>query len=99
LLAAADRVIGRWCASVQVYWQGHYLLHDEVITFPVALPLLGLFAPFVRSRINELAAVVLGREPSRLLEVSSPIPGAKTPKVSIHIPAYREPPPSDRMPC
>ena len=92
LLAAADHLVGHWCASVLVYWQGHYFLHGEVITFAIALPLLGLLAPIVRSRLNEMATVALGREPARLLSVSSPAPAASTPKVSIHIPAYREPP-------
>jgi cellulose synthase/poly-beta-1,6-N-acetylglucosamine synthase-like glycosyltransferase/exo-beta-1,3-glucanase (GH17 family) len=92
LLAGADHLIGHWCASVLVYWQGHYLVHGEVITFAVALPLLGLLGPIVRSRLNEMAAVALGREPARLLSVSSLTPAAYTPKVSIHIPAYREPP-------
>jgi cellulose synthase/poly-beta-1,6-N-acetylglucosamine synthase-like glycosyltransferase/exo-beta-1,3-glucanase (GH17 family) len=92
LLAAADHLIGGWCASVLVYWQGHYLLHGEVITFAIALPLLALLAPIMRSRVNEMATVALGREPARLLDASSPKSGAATPKVSIHIPAYREPP-------
>jgi exo-beta-1,3-glucanase (GH17 family)/cellulose synthase/poly-beta-1,6-N-acetylglucosamine synthase-like glycosyltransferase len=92
LLAAADHLIGHWCASVLVYWQGHYLVHGEVITFAVALPLLGLLGPIVRSRLNEMATVALGREPTRLLSASLPAPGAYMPKVSIHIPAYREPP-------
>jgi cellulose synthase/poly-beta-1,6-N-acetylglucosamine synthase-like glycosyltransferase/exo-beta-1,3-glucanase (GH17 family) len=92
LLAAVDHLIGAWCASVLVYWQGHYLLHGEVITFAIALPLLTLLAPIIRSRVNEMAAVALGRDPARLLDVSSPKVGAVTPKVSIHIPAYREPP-------
>src|ERR1700723_1408525 len=92
LLAAADHLIGGWCASVLVYWQGHYLLHGEVITFAIALPLLALLAPIMRSRVNEMATVALGREPARLLDVSSPKVVAATPKVSIHIPAYREPP-------
>jgi cellulose synthase/poly-beta-1,6-N-acetylglucosamine synthase-like glycosyltransferase/exo-beta-1,3-glucanase (GH17 family) len=92
LLAAADHLIGHWCASVLVYWQGHYLVHGEVITFAVALPLLGLLGPIVRSRLNEMATVALGREPIRLLSASLPAPAAYMPKVSIHIPAYREPP-------
>jgi cellulose synthase/poly-beta-1,6-N-acetylglucosamine synthase-like glycosyltransferase/exo-beta-1,3-glucanase (GH17 family) len=92
LLAAADHLIGHWCASVLVYWQGHYLVHGEVITFAVALPLLGLLGPIVRSRLNEMATVALGREPTRLLSASLPAPAAYMPKVSIHIPAYREPP-------
>jgi cellulose synthase/poly-beta-1,6-N-acetylglucosamine synthase-like glycosyltransferase/exo-beta-1,3-glucanase (GH17 family) len=92
LLAAADHLIGHWCANVLVYWQDHYLVFGEVITFAVALPLLGLLAPIVRSRINEMATVALGREPTRLLGMSALNPSAHTPKVSIHIPAYREPP-------
>jgi cellulose synthase/poly-beta-1,6-N-acetylglucosamine synthase-like glycosyltransferase/exo-beta-1,3-glucanase (GH17 family) len=92
LLTAADHLAGHWCASVLVYWQNHYPLHGEIITFAVALPLLGLLGPVVRSRLNEMASVALGREPARLLNLSSPQPAANTPKVSIHIPAYREPP-------
>jgi cellulose synthase/poly-beta-1,6-N-acetylglucosamine synthase-like glycosyltransferase/exo-beta-1,3-glucanase (GH17 family) len=92
LLVAADHLIGGWCADVLVYWQDHYLLHGEVITFAIALPLLALLAPIIRSRVNEMATVALGREPARLLDVSSPKAGAGTPKVSMHIPAYREPP-------
>jgi cellulose synthase/poly-beta-1,6-N-acetylglucosamine synthase-like glycosyltransferase/exo-beta-1,3-glucanase (GH17 family) len=92
LLTAADHLAGHWCASVLVYWQNHYPLHGEIITFAVAVPLLGLLGPIVRSRLNEMAAVALGREPARLLNLSSPQPAANAPKVSIHIPAYREPP-------
>jgi exo-beta-1,3-glucanase (GH17 family) len=42
LLAAADHLIGGWCADVLVYWQDHYLLHGEVITFAIALGRLPL---------------------------------------------------------
>jgi cellulose synthase/poly-beta-1,6-N-acetylglucosamine synthase-like glycosyltransferase/exo-beta-1,3-glucanase (GH17 family) len=92
LLTGADHLVGHWCASVFMYWQDHYLLHGEVITFAIALPLLSLLAPIVRSRLNEMATVALGSEPTRLLDVSSPEHGENTPKVSIHIPAHREPP-------
>ena len=92
LLAGADHLFGHWCASVFVYWQHHYLVHGEVITFAIALPLLGLLAPIVRSRVNEMATVALGRGPRRLLKLSQPMPHVRSPKVSIHLPAYREPP-------
>ncbi len=92
VLAAADHFIGHWCASVLVYWHGHYLLHGEVIAFGVGLPLMGLLAPIVLSRVHEMATVALGRAPTRLLGAPSPSPSARVPKVSIHIPAYREPP-------
>ena len=92
LLAGADHVIGDWFASVLGYWHAHYFLHGEVIAFIVGLPLLGLLAPVLFSRVSELAAIVFGRRPARLLASSPPHRGDHIPKVSIHIPAYREPP-------
>jgi cellulose synthase/poly-beta-1,6-N-acetylglucosamine synthase-like glycosyltransferase/exo-beta-1,3-glucanase (GH17 family) len=92
LLAGVDHLFGHWCASAFAYWQHHYLVHGEVITFAIALPLLGLLAPIVRSRVNEMATVALGRGPGRLLKLSPPMPHVRSPKVSIHLPAYREPP-------
>jgi len=92
VLAGADHLIGDWCAGVQVYWHDHYLLHGEMITFAIALPLLGLLAPIVLFRVHEMTTVALGRKPTRLLNLLSRGSDAGTPKVSIHIPAYREPP-------
>ncbi|MDE3229233.1 MAG: HAD-IC family P-type ATPase, partial [Chloroflexota bacterium] len=89
-VSSADHLLGHWCASVLVYWHTHYLLFGEVISFALALPLLALLAPILRARLNEMAKIALGREPTRLL--ISTAPGARSPKVSIHIPAYREPP-------
>jgi len=92
VLAGADHLIGDWCAGVQVYWHDHYLLHGEMITFAIALPLLGLLAPIVLFKVHELTTVALGSKPTRLLDLLPPGEDARTPKVSIHIPAYREPP-------
>jgi cellulose synthase/poly-beta-1,6-N-acetylglucosamine synthase-like glycosyltransferase/exo-beta-1,3-glucanase (GH17 family) len=92
VLAGADHLIGDWCAGVQVYWHDHYLLHGELITFAIALPLMGLLAPIVLFRVHEMTTVALGSKPARLLNLLAPVVGARTPKVSIHIPAYREPP-------
>ena len=75
VLAGADHLIGDWCAGVQVYWHDHYLLHGEVITFAIALPLLGLLAPIVLFRVREMATVALGRKPTRLLNLLSPVTG------------------------
>src|SRR5260370_4341677 len=52
LLAAADHCVGHWCANVLVYWHGHHRLQRRVITFAIALPLLGLLAPIVPSPLN-----------------------------------------------
>ena len=92
VLAGFDHLIGDWCAGVQVYWHDHYLLHGEMLTFAMALPLLGLLAPIVLFRVREMATVALGSKPTRLLNLLSPPLDPRSPKVSIHIPAYREPP-------
>jgi cellulose synthase/poly-beta-1,6-N-acetylglucosamine synthase-like glycosyltransferase/exo-beta-1,3-glucanase (GH17 family) len=92
LLSGIDHLCGHWCADLLVYWHTHYLLVGEAISFAIALPLLFLLAPVLRSRVNELAKVSFGRGPRRLLKLNAPTPGGRSPKVSIHIPAYREPP-------
>jgi cellulose synthase/poly-beta-1,6-N-acetylglucosamine synthase-like glycosyltransferase/exo-beta-1,3-glucanase (GH17 family) len=92
LLATADHVFGSWCAALFAYWQRHYPLHGEIVTFAIALPLLGLLVPIVRSRLNETAAIALGRQPLQLLDAAALRAAPSTPKISIHIPAYREPP-------
>jgi cellulose synthase/poly-beta-1,6-N-acetylglucosamine synthase-like glycosyltransferase/exo-beta-1,3-glucanase (GH17 family) len=92
LLSGIDHLCGHWCADLFVYWHSHYLLVGETVSFAIALPLLALLAPVVRSRVNEMAKVSFGRGPTRLLKVTPPVPRGHVPKVSIHIPAYREPP-------
>src|SRR6195256_97639 len=44
------------------------------------------------ARVEELAAVAFGRSPRRLIAGPPPAADGFGPKVSIHIPAYREPP-------
>jgi exo-beta-1,3-glucanase (GH17 family)/cellulose synthase/poly-beta-1,6-N-acetylglucosamine synthase-like glycosyltransferase len=94
LISAADHVVGDWGVGVFGYWHGHYLLAGEAIAFSVGLPLLGILVPIVLSRIEELAAIVFGGRPERLLtpQGAGAHQAGFLPKVSIHIPAYREPP-------
>ena len=44
------------------------------------------------ARIDEIAAIAFGRKPLRLIAAPPLAPEAAAPKVSIHIPAYNEPP-------
>jgi glycosyltransferase involved in cell wall biosynthesis len=44
------------------------------------------------ARIEEIAAIAFGRAPRRLADAPPLVPEVFAPKVSIHIPAYREPP-------
>jgi cellulose synthase/poly-beta-1,6-N-acetylglucosamine synthase-like glycosyltransferase len=92
LLSCVDHLFGHWYSSLLTYWQTHYFLPGEIISFAVALPLLCLLVPIVRSRVNEMAKVMLGSGPTELLQFVPSMRGSTTPKVSIHIPAYREPP-------
>jgi cellulose synthase/poly-beta-1,6-N-acetylglucosamine synthase-like glycosyltransferase/exo-beta-1,3-glucanase (GH17 family) len=92
LLSGADHLCGHWCASLLVYWQTHYLLLGEAISFALGLPLLALLAPVLRARVREIAKVAFGCGPTRLLRAGLRVSGVRSPKVSIHIPAYREPP-------
>src|SRR5205823_7004895 len=44
------------------------------------------------ARVEEIASIAFGRAPRRLIAAAAPAPDGFAPKVSIHIPAHREPP-------
>jgi exo-beta-1,3-glucanase (GH17 family)/cellulose synthase/poly-beta-1,6-N-acetylglucosamine synthase-like glycosyltransferase len=93
LLAAAAHTVGAWSAILFAYWNGHYFVFGAAIAYTLALLLLIPLIFIAMKRIEEVANVAFGAKPRRLI-VSPPLvpePPA-TPKVSIHIPAYREPP-------
>jgi exo-beta-1,3-glucanase (GH17 family)/cellulose synthase/poly-beta-1,6-N-acetylglucosamine synthase-like glycosyltransferase len=92
LLAITDHVIGNWWANVFAYWHDHYFLIGEAVAFAFGLPLLVMMIPIVRSRVEELGAIAFGVSPRRLLTAPAAAAESYAPKVSIHIPAYREPP-------
>jgi cellulose synthase/poly-beta-1,6-N-acetylglucosamine synthase-like glycosyltransferase/exo-beta-1,3-glucanase (GH17 family) len=97
LLAAAANVVGAWVATVFDYWNGHYFVFGSAFALGLGTTLLIPLVLIGLRRIDEIAGILFGRPPRRLL----PAPGAgpapavlpqSTPKVSIHIPAYMEPP-------
>lgn len=91
VLATAAQVVGAWTASVVAYWQVHYFVPGAAISFGLGMALLVPLIIIVLAQIDEIAAIAFGRKPWRLLK--GPITlNETTPKVSIHIPAYREPP-------
>ncbi len=93
LLAAAAHVAGAWFAILFAYWNGHYFVPGAAFAFGLALV---LFIPLIfiaLTRIEEIANVAFGRKPRRLIVAPPLAPELPVaPKVSIHIPAYREPP-------
>ena len=93
LLAAAAHTIGAWFAILFAYWNGHYFVTGAVIAYALALILLIPLIFIAMKRIEEIASIAFGAKPRRLIVSPPLVPELPvTPKVSIHIPACREPP-------
>jgi exo-beta-1,3-glucanase (GH17 family)/cellulose synthase/poly-beta-1,6-N-acetylglucosamine synthase-like glycosyltransferase len=96
LLAAAANGVGAWAATVFAYWNGHYFIFGSAFALTLGLILLVPLVLIAMARIEELAAIAFGRAPRRLLvkpqSAAPAVAGAAFPKVSIHVPAYFEPP-------
>ena len=91
-LAAAANVVGAWSAAVFAYWNGHYFVPGAAFALGFGVLLLIPLIVIALARIEEIAAIAFGRKPLRLIAAPPLAPEAAAPKVSIHIPAYSEPP-------
>ena len=93
MLSAAANGVGAWTATVFAYWAGHYFVFGSAFALVLGLVLLVPLVLIALARIEEIAAIAFGPTPRRLL-----VKGANCaaegafPKVSIHVPAYFEPP-------
>jgi exo-beta-1,3-glucanase (GH17 family)/cellulose synthase/poly-beta-1,6-N-acetylglucosamine synthase-like glycosyltransferase len=94
LLAMAAHGIGAWTATVFEYWNGHYFVFGSAFALVLGMLLLVPLVVITLRRIDEIAVVWFGRAPQRLLASGGAGTAAAgyAPKVSIHIPAYNEPP-------
>jgi exo-beta-1,3-glucanase (GH17 family)/cellulose synthase/poly-beta-1,6-N-acetylglucosamine synthase-like glycosyltransferase len=93
LLTTAAHTVGAWCAIVFAFWNGHYFVPGASFAFALGLILLVPLIFIALARIEEIAAIAFGHKPRRLIEAPPLVPEpAIAPKVSIHIPAYMEPP-------
>ncbi|SDS19158.1 glycosyltransferase [Bradyrhizobium canariense] len=98
VLSAAANGVGAWVATVFAYWTDHYFVFGSAFALTLGLILLVPLVLIAMARIEEIAAIALGRSPRRLLvnghSEGLAVAGNATtfPKVSIHIPAYFEPP-------
>jgi exo-beta-1,3-glucanase (GH17 family)/cellulose synthase/poly-beta-1,6-N-acetylglucosamine synthase-like glycosyltransferase len=93
LLTAGAHAVGAWFAVVFAYWNGHYFVTGAALALGLGLMLLIPLVLVALARVEEIADVAFGRKPRRLIAappLAAELPFA--PKVSIHIPAYREPP-------
>ena len=99
LLAMAAHGIGAWTATVFEYWNGHYFVLGSAFALALGMLLLVPLVVITLRRIDEIAVVWFGRAPQRLLAPGGTgaagigaTANGYAPKVSIHIPAYNEPP-------
>ena len=94
LLAMTAHGIGAWTATVFEYWNGHYFVLGSAFALALGMLLLVPLVVITLRRIDEIAVVWFGRAPQRLLAPGGAGTAATgyAPKVSIHIPAYKEPP-------
>jgi exo-beta-1,3-glucanase (GH17 family)/cellulose synthase/poly-beta-1,6-N-acetylglucosamine synthase-like glycosyltransferase len=92
MMAGGANLVGAWSAHVIAYWTGHYFEWGTAFSLGLGTVLLVPLIVIALMRIQEIAAVAFGRKPLRLVESPPLAPELSLPKVSIHIPAYREPP-------
>lgn len=93
VLSAAANGVGAWAATVFAYWAGHYFVFGSAFALTLGLTLLVPLVLIAVARIEEIAAIAFGNAPRRLLVKGASVAGDGTfPKVSIHVPAYFEPP-------
>lgn len=91
LLSTAAHAFGAWGAFVFAFWKDHYFVPGAMFAFGLGVLLLIPLVVTSLYKIEEIAALVLGRRPRRLLTGRLPYEG-DLPLVSIHIPACREQP-------
>src|SRR5215470_4955224 len=93
LLVFATNAVGAWIAIVVAFWSGHYFVPGAAFAFSLGLVLLLPLALIALARVEEIATFAFGLAPRRLLSPPLvPTLDGFAPKVSIHIPAYCEPP-------
>jgi len=93
VLAIASNIVGAWFAIVLGYWISHYFVFGAILALVFGMMLLIPLVMIALYRIEELAEVIFGIKPQRLW--NAPVNTAFTgraPKVSIHVPAHKEPP-------
>jgi cellulose synthase/poly-beta-1,6-N-acetylglucosamine synthase-like glycosyltransferase/exo-beta-1,3-glucanase (GH17 family) len=91
-LAVAANTVGAWFATVFAFWQTHYFVLGAAFALGLGILLLIPLVVIALARIEEIAAIAFGRGPQRLIAAVLPAPDGFAPKVSIHVPAHREPP-------
>jgi exo-beta-1,3-glucanase (GH17 family)/cellulose synthase/poly-beta-1,6-N-acetylglucosamine synthase-like glycosyltransferase len=90
--ALAANAAGAWCAIVFAFWLGHYFVWGAAFALGLGILLLVPLLLIALARIEEIATIAFGHAPRRLFAAGAAAVDGFAPKVSIHIPAHREPP-------
>ncbi len=91
VLVGAANGVGAWSALMLDYWLTHYFVLGAQIAMGVGSVLIVPLVIVILTRIEEISAIAFGRPQRRLIDATLPA-ASDRPKVSIHVPAYREPP-------
>lgn len=91
-LAVAANAVGAWGALLVDFWLTHYFVLGAQIAMVIGTLFLIPLAIIILARSEEMANITFGAAPGRLLRRRPDAALTHAPKVSIHIPAYREPP-------
>ncbi len=92
LLTISAHAVGAWFAAVFAYWTYHYFVFGAGFALGLGVALLIPLVFITLSRLQEIAAIAFGTKARRLLAPTLAAGHPDAPMVSIHIPAYREPP-------
>jgi exo-beta-1,3-glucanase (GH17 family)/cellulose synthase/poly-beta-1,6-N-acetylglucosamine synthase-like glycosyltransferase len=91
-LAVAANLVGAWIAIVFAFWKGHYFVPGAAFALCLGIALLIPLVVIAFARVEEIATIAFGRSPRRLIARGGAGTENFAPKVSIHVPAHREPP-------
>jgi cellulose synthase/poly-beta-1,6-N-acetylglucosamine synthase-like glycosyltransferase len=82
----------RRVVATLAYWNTTLLRLRFGLALTLGLIRWCLLVLIAMARIEEIATIAFGRKPARLIAEALPAPAGDAPKVSIHVPAYFEPP-------
>jgi exo-beta-1,3-glucanase (GH17 family)/cellulose synthase/poly-beta-1,6-N-acetylglucosamine synthase-like glycosyltransferase len=91
--ALVAQAMGAAVAMALAFPFENYVNVGIAVMWAVGFMLVILMAIMTLTKVHEIVEVMLGRSPRRLIDPTTPRPVLTSfPKVSVHVPAYREPP-------
>jgi cellulose synthase/poly-beta-1,6-N-acetylglucosamine synthase-like glycosyltransferase/exo-beta-1,3-glucanase (GH17 family) len=92
VFSIAANTLSAGVAMAALYPVENYLNVGSAIAWAIGMVLMVLLTGTTLVKVHEVAEVTMGRRPTRLVRKPVIVDGYTLPKVSVHIPAYRENP-------